>query len=180
MKVIGVGVSNMPRLSTPADLPRFAVHGIIASMQPQHATSDWKMAIARLGPERLGGAYAWRTMLKNWVPLAFGSDVPVEPADPFLGLKAALTRQDAHNEPPGGWLPEQKLDFTEALRAYTWGAAYAALPRRNSAISRRGSRPTSWSSTATYRPPPPADLPGTQVLEVWIGGRRAIEQDARP
>src|SRR3954454_6535910 len=80
----------------PVDLPKFAQHGRIASMQPTHATSDRTMAEARLGPARLAGAYAWATMLKNHVPLAFGSDYPVESPDPFAGWAAAFTRQDAN------------------------------------------------------------------------------------
>ncbi len=161
----------------PADLPRFAVNGVIASMQPQHATSDWKMAIARLGPERLGGAYAWKTMLKNWVPLAFGSDVPVEPSDPFLGLKAALTRQDASGEPAGGWLPDQRLDLIEGLRAYTWGAASCRICRNEVRQSRTrpggrlpDPRPRHLESAAR------GTLPQTRVIGVWIGGKQALSQ----
>jgi hypothetical protein len=158
----------------PADLPRFAVNGIIASMQPQHATSDWKMAIARMGPERLGGAYAWKTMLKNWVPLAFGSDVPVEPADPFLGLKAALTRQDANGEPAGGWMPEQKLDLTEALRAYTWSAAYAGFAEMKFGNLAPGQAADFLILDRDISKIPPEQLPETRVTQVWIGGKPAL------
>jgi predicted amidohydrolase YtcJ len=158
----------------PADLPRFAVNGIIASMQPQHATSDWKMAIARLGPDRLGGAYAWKTMLKNWVPLAFGSDVPVEPADPFLGLKAALTRQDANGAPAGGWLPDQKLDFTEALRAYTWGAAFAGFAEAKFGNLAPGQAADFLILDRDISKVPPEELPQTRVIGVWIGGKQAF------
>jgi predicted amidohydrolase YtcJ len=158
----------------PADLPRFAVNGIIASMQPQHATSDWKMAIARLGPDRLGGAYAWKTMLKNWVPLAFGSDVPVEPADPFLGLKAALTRQDANGEPAGGWLPDQKLDLTEALRAYTWGAAFAGFAEAKFGNLAPGQAADFLILDRDISKVPPEELPQTRVIGVWIGGKQAL------
>jgi len=164
----------------PTDLPRFALNGIIASMQPQHATSDWKMATARLGPDRLGGAYAWRTMLKNWVPLAFGSDVPVEPADPFLGIKAALTRQDANGEPAGGWLPDQKIDFTEALRAYTFGAAYAGLAETKFGNLAPGQQADFLILDRDISAAAPSDLPATQVLEVWVGGRRAVGEEAKP
>src|SRR3546814_2440024 len=82
----------------PADLPRFGAHGIVASMQPTHETSDWQMAEARMGAGRLGGAYAWRSMLDNHVPLAFGSDAPVESANPFAGIAAAMTREDASGD----------------------------------------------------------------------------------
>ncbi|MBO9576948.1 MAG: amidohydrolase family protein [Sphingobium sp.] len=158
----------------PADLPRFAVNGIIASMQPQHATSDWKMAIARMGAERLGGAYAWKTMVKNWVPLAFGSDVPVEPADPFLGLKAALTRQDANGEPAGGWMPEQKLDLIEALRAYTWSAAYAGFAETRFGNLAPGQAADFLILDRDISKVPPEQLPQTRVTQVWIGGTPAL------
>ncbi len=111
----------------PADLPRFAAHGTIASMQPVHESSDWRMADARMGHDRLGGAYAWASMLQNKVPLAFGSDFPVESPNPFPGLAVAVTREDAQGEPPGGWFPEQKLTLQQAFAAFTTGAAYAGF-----------------------------------------------------
>ena len=89
----------------PADIARFAKHGIIASMQPVHQTSDRTMAEARLGPDRLKGAYAWRSILAAGGRLAFGSDLPVESPDPFAALAAATTRTDASGEPFGGWQP---------------------------------------------------------------------------
>jgi predicted amidohydrolase YtcJ len=164
----------------PVDLPRFAVHGIIASMQPQHATSDWSMAIARMGTERLGGAYAWKSMAANWVPLAFGSDVPVEPADPLLGLKSALTREDAKGEPAGGWMPEQRLSLAEALRAYTWGAAYAGFAEKKFGNLADGQQADFLILDADISTVAPADLPRIKVVEVWIGGQRIIEQDSKP
>lgn len=161
----------------PADLPRFALHGTIASMQPQHESSDWKMAIARLGPARLGGAYAWQSMLDNKVPLAFGSDVPVEPADPFIGLKSALTRTDSHDEPFGGWLPEQRVTLADALRAYTWGAAYAGFAEQRFGNLAPGQRADFLILDKDIELARPADLPQTQVREVWIGGQRVIMKE---
>jgi predicted amidohydrolase YtcJ len=161
----------------PADLPRFALNGTIASMQPQHESSDWKMAIARLGPARLGGAYAWKSMLDNKVPLAFGSDVPVEPADPFIGLKSALTRTDSHDEPFGGWLPEQRVTLADALRAYTWGAAYAGFAEQRFGNLAPGQRADFLILDKDIELARPADLPQTQVREVWIGGQRVIMKE---
>src|SRR3546814_7044923 len=86
------------QIVAPADLPRFGAHGIVASMQLTHDTSDWQMAEARMGAGRLGGAYVWRSMLYNHVPLAFGSDAPVESANPFAVIAAALTRVDARGQ----------------------------------------------------------------------------------
>src|SRR3546814_5704163 len=85
------------------------------------------MAEARMGAGRLGGAYAWRSMLDNHVPLAFGSDAPVESANPFAGIAAAMTREDARGQPFGGWMPGQRISLEEALKAYTIGAAYAGF-----------------------------------------------------
>lgn len=111
---------------TPEDIPRFAQLGVIASMQPTHATSDMNMAEDRVGHERIKGAYAWRSLLNAGVRLAGGSDFPVELPNPFLGLYAAVTRQDREGRPPGGWYGEQKLTREEALRLFTIDAAYAA------------------------------------------------------
>lgn len=110
---------------SPQDLPRFARLAAVASMQPTHATSDMRWAEARLGVERLWGAYAWRRMLDGGVLLALGSDAPVESHRPLLGLYAAITRQDERGEPKAGWLPGQRLSFVEALRGFTQSAAAA-------------------------------------------------------
>jgi len=161
----------------PLDLPRFAQHGTIASMQPQHATSDWAMATARLGPDRLGGAYAWRSMLDNKVPLAFGSDTPVEPSDPLIGLKSALTRMDGKDQPPGGWLPEQRITLADALRAYTSGAAFAGFAEQRFGSLAPGQRADFLILDKDIELARPAELPATQVIEVWIGGQRVIAKD---
>lgn len=110
----------------PEDIPRFAALRLVASMQPTHATSDMPWAGERLGQARLAGAYAWRRFLDLGVPLALGSDFPVERVDPRLGLLAAVTRQDRQGNPPGGWLPGQRLTAAEALRGFTADAARAA------------------------------------------------------
>ncbi|HEV7242136.1 MAG TPA: amidohydrolase [Thermoanaerobaculia bacterium] len=111
----------------PADVPRLVERGIIASMQPTHATSDMYWAEARLGPERVKGAYAWRTVLDAGGRLALGSDFPVEEVNPFFGIFAGVTRQDQARWPEGGWYPSQRLTLAEALRGFTKDAAYAAF-----------------------------------------------------
>lgn len=108
-----------------ADIARFAELKVIASMQPTHATSDMPWARARVGQQRLAGAYAWRRFVEAKVPLALGSDFPVEQVSPLLGLYAAVTRQDLDGKPRGGWLPAQRLTLTEAVRGFTAGAAFA-------------------------------------------------------
>lgn len=110
-----------------ADLPRLASMGVIASMQPTHATSDMPWAEDRVGPERIVGAYAWRQLRDSGARLALGSDFPVESVDPRLGLYAAVTRADGEGLPVGGWRPEEKLTAFEALRGFTLDAAYAGF-----------------------------------------------------
>jgi predicted amidohydrolase YtcJ len=107
------------------DIERMARLGIVASMQPTHATSDMPWAGERLGAARLAGAYAWRKVLAAHGRLALGSDFPVESADPRLGLYAAITRQDLHGQPPGGWLPGERLTRDEALAGFTRDAAWS-------------------------------------------------------
>ena len=107
------------------DLPRVIATHAIASMQPTHATSDMPWAEQRVGKQRILGAYAWRTMLDHRVPLAFGSDFPVEEVNPLLGIYAAVTRQDAAGNPPQGWYPAQRMTLDEAIGAFTRGAAFA-------------------------------------------------------
>ena len=114
------------QLLHPADAARLASLQVIASMQPLHAPSDMRMA-DRFWGERAALAYAWRTQLKHGAALAFGSDAPVESPNPWWGIHAAATRQEANGAPgPQGWYPEQRLTLLEALQAYTRGAAYAA------------------------------------------------------
>lgn len=110
----------------PDDAPRLAKLNVIASMQPIHATSDM-FAADRYWGKRAELSYAWRTQLNYGAILAFGSDAPVESPNPFWGLHAAVTRQRADGSPSAeGWRAEQKLTLTEALSAYTFGAAYTA------------------------------------------------------
>ncbi|NBD36539.1 MAG: amidohydrolase family protein, partial [Chloroflexi bacterium] len=113
------------QLIAPADQPRLARLGIVAAMQPIHAAHDWQMSDRYWGA-RSAHAYAWRSVLDTGAILAFGSDAPIEIFDPFAGLYAAVTRRAEDGSPgPEGWHPEQRLTLEEALRAYTWGSAYA-------------------------------------------------------
>ncbi|WP_228062619.1 amidohydrolase [Lysobacter sp. H23M47] len=109
------------------DLPRLGRMGVVASMQPTHATSDMAWAGDRLGPERIQHAYAWRELRDSGARLALGSDFPVESVGPRLGLYSATTRADADGAPAGGWQPEEKLTAFEALRGFTLDAAYAGF-----------------------------------------------------
>jgi predicted amidohydrolase YtcJ len=109
----------------PDDLPRFVAMGVIASMQPTHATSDMPWAEARVGPDRIQGAYAWRTLIASGATIVAGSDFPVEGVSPLLGIYAAVTRQDPAGDPPGGWYPDQRMTLDEAIAAFTTAPAYA-------------------------------------------------------
>jgi len=131
----GIGPADRYRIEhlqviAPPDVPRLVQHGIIASMQPTHATSDMYWAEARLGPERVKGAYAWRTILNAGGRLALGSDFPVELVNPFLGIHAAVTRQDQKGWPTGGWYPAEALTLKEAIRGFTLDAAHAAFEEK--------------------------------------------------
>ncbi len=113
------------QLLHPQDYARLGKLGVIASMQPTHATSDMLISDKYWG-KRSAGAYAWRTQLEAGAALAFGSDCPVEKIEPLMGIHAAVTRRRADGSPgPEGWYPEQRLTVEEAVRAFTWGAAYA-------------------------------------------------------
>ena len=107
------------------DFDRFARLGVIASMQPTHATSDMRWAERRVGPQRVQGAYAWQKMLKHRIPLAFGSDAPVESHRPLLGMWAAITRQTPKGHPQQGWRSMDAMNVQQALKAFTQGASFA-------------------------------------------------------
>jgi hypothetical protein len=114
------------QLLDPGDLPRLAQLDVVASMQPIHATSDMEMA-QRYWGDRCEQAYAWRSLLDSGARLAFGSDCPIETLDPLAGIHAAVTRRRADGAPgPNGWIPAQRLTVTEAVHAYTLGAAHAS------------------------------------------------------
>lgn len=109
----------------PADYPRFAKLGVIASMQPYHAIDDGRWAERPLGPVRIKSSYAWKSLLDAGATLAFGSDWPVAPLDPVMGLYAAATRRTLDGKNPDGWVPEQKISVKQAVHAYTVGSAFA-------------------------------------------------------
>ena len=155
----------------PVDISRFAATGTIASMQPVHQTSDRLMAEARLGPDRLRGAYAWKSLLDSGATLAFGTDVPVESSAPFPGLAAAMTREDASGQPFGGWMPEERLSREQAWQAYTNGAAYAAFAEDRLGSLEPGKRADFLIIDRDLMLATPAQIRTTQVLQTWIDGK---------
>jgi predicted amidohydrolase YtcJ len=158
------------QLLAPEDIPRFAWLGVIPSMQPTHCTSDMRWAEARVGPERVRGAYAWASLLRTGVPIASGSDFPVESHNPFLGIYAAITRQDASGEPPGGWHPEQRMTREEALRSFTLDAAYAAFEEDAKGSLEPGKLADFIVIDRDVMTCEPREILDTRVLQTVIGG----------
>ena len=170
---------------TPSDLlrRRYQTLGVIASVQPTHATSDMEWAPARLGPTRLTSAYAWQSLLHSGARVCGGSDFPVEEADPRLGLHAAVLRQDLAGKPAGGFVPEQRLSVGEAIRAFTSEAAYAGFAESQLGQVEAG-RPgdlTVLRGRIELDPalPPPRDLATRPVVLTLIDGRVAYDEQAR-
>jgi predicted amidohydrolase YtcJ len=156
----------------PEDIPRFAALGVIASVQPTHATSDMPWAEARVGRERLRGAYAWRRFLDAGARLALGSDFPVESVDPRLGLRAAVTRQDDAGNPAGGWLPGQRLEIHEALRGFTSDAAYAGADEARVGRLAPGLRADFVVLGADPLRVPASTLDELPIRSTWVDGIR--------
>ena len=122
------------QILSPADIPRFAHLGVIASMQPSHAISDLFFAPARLGPERLAGAYAWHSLLDSGAVVAAGTDAPVEKGDPLIEFYAAVSRRSLQGFADANWHLEQRVSRAQALKMLTLSPAYAAFQE-----SQRGS-----------------------------------------
>ena len=162
------------------DLPRFAALHLIASMQPTHATSDMPWAEQRLGKDRLYGAYAWQRMLKQGVPLAFGSDFPVEDVNPMLGLYAAVTRQDLDGQPPGGWLPDQRVSRKQALAGFTRGAAYASFMEDEVGQLKRGLRADFVILDADPMTVAPRAIADIKPRSTWVDGKAVYRAPSAP
>ena len=157
------------------DIRRFSQLGVIASMQPVHATSDMNMAEDRVGPQRIKGGYAWRRLLDSGAVIASGSDFPVELPDPFHGLYAAVARQDRDGLPEGGWYADQAMTRAEALHSFTLGAAYAAHQEE-----RFGSlEPGKWADFIVidrdYFEIPADEIDDIRVLQTWVGGELVFD-----
>lgn len=159
------------------DIPRFKTLDIIPSMQPTHATSDKNMAADRIGSERLKGAYAWQTFLKQGSRVAAGSDFPVELANPFFGLHAAVSRQDRSNLPENGWLVHEAMTTKQALKAFTIDAAFAA--HQESVLG--GLEKGKWADFILIDSDifnvDASQLWQPNVLQTWVAGEKVFQKD---
>lgn len=161
----------------PADLPRFAKAGLIASVQPQQQPATRAIADARLGPERVTGAFAWASLSQAGVPLALGSAAPFFAPDPFAGIDAAVTRQGRDGEPFGGWQPQQRLPREAALAGYTAGAAHAGFAEGRFGRIAVGQRADFLILDRDPLLATPDELRATRVLQTWIGGQLAYKAE---
>jgi predicted amidohydrolase YtcJ len=157
------------------DIPRFARLGVIPSMQATHQTSDMRWAEDRVGPQRIRGAYAWRSLLNTGVIIPNGTDFPVEEVNPLLTFHAAVTRQDPTNWPAGGWFPEQKMTREEALQSMTIWAAYAGFQESMLGSLTPGKYADFVVLSKDIMRVPDTEILGTRVLSTWVGGKRVYE-----
>jgi predicted amidohydrolase YtcJ len=161
----------------PAELPRFARQGVIASMQPYHAIDDGRWADRVIGSERAKGTYAFRSLLDAGATLAFGSDWFVAPPTPIEGIYAAVTRRTLDDAHPDGWVPEQKVTVEEALRACTSGSAFASFDERNRGVIARGRLADLVLIDRDLTSVPPTGIRDARVAMTVVGGRIVFERE---
>jgi predicted amidohydrolase YtcJ len=160
----------------PADIPRFKTLGIIPSMQPTHATSDQNMAEQRVGPQRIKGAYAWQTFLKQGSKIACGSDFPIESPNPLAGIHAAVTRQDGSGMPAGGWYKNEAMNLLQAFRCFTLDAAYAARQEKDIGSLEAGKWADFIVTDADLFKVPAANIGKITVLQTWVAGKQVYKR----
>ena len=160
---------------SPEDIPRFAKLGVIPSMQATHQTSDMRWAETRVGPQRIRGAYAWRSLLNTGVVIPNGTDFPVEEVNPLLTFHAAVTRQDPTNSPAGGWYPEQKMTREEALQSMTIWPAYAGFQESVLGSLTPGKYADFVILDRDIMHVPDTEILGARVVSTWIAGKRVYE-----
>lgn len=158
------------------DFRLFKEFSVIPAIQATHATSDMRWAEARLGPDRIAGAYAWKRFLALGIPVPNGSDFPVEEPDPLRGFYASVTRQDAQGQPPGGWMPDQKMTREEALESWTIHAAYAAFEEKVRGTLEPGKYADFVVLDRDILTVPAAEILKTRVKMHFIGGRAVFPE----
>jgi predicted amidohydrolase YtcJ len=159
------------QIVAPEDFAQFASLKVIASMQPSHQTTDMRWAEKRLGPDRIKGAYAWKTMLDHGVRLAFGTDWPVEIINPMRGLHACVTRQLPDGTPSGGWQPQEKISIDECIRAYTARSAYAEFEDGKKGLIVPGQFADIVVLSGDVTKIPASDILKVKVLNTIVAGR---------
>ncbi len=164
------------QLVAPQDFSRFASLKVIASMQPSHETTDMRWTEGRVGPERAKGSYAWATMLRNGVRLAFGTDYDVEPISPMRGLYACVTRELPEGGPKGGWQPQEKISSENCIRAYTSGSAYAEFEEGKKGELKAGEYADFLILSNDLTKVPPSEYVKTRVLQTVVGGRTVYQE----
>lgn len=155
----------------PEDFARFTELGVIASMQPAHQSTDMRWAEQRVGPERIKGAYAWATFLKQGVRLAFGTDYPVEPINALRGLYACVTRELPGGGPSGGWQPQEKISMDDCISAYTSGSAYAEFAEGEKGQIKPGHYADIIVLSADVTQAKPSEIVNTRVLRTIVAAR---------
>jgi predicted amidohydrolase YtcJ len=156
---------------SPEDIPRFAKLGVLPSMQSTHQISDMPWAQARLGPERVQGAYAWRSLLDTGVTIANGTDAPVEAVDSRRTFHSAIARQNEANQPPGGWYPRQRMTRDEALKSMTiWAARASFLDHAAGSIS-AGKYADFAVLDRDWMRAAPEEIMATRVLATYSSGK---------
>jgi len=158
------------------DFQRFKELQLIASVQPTHATSDMYWAEDRVGPVRIKGAYAWQRFNDLGIPLALGSDFPVERPDPMLGFYAAVSRQDTKGWPANGWYPDQTLTRDQALYGFTLGAAFAAFQENQLGSIEVGKLADFVVLSQDIMQVPVAEIPSTQILATYLNGEKIYQK----
>ena len=163
----------------PGDFARFAQMNIVASMQPSHLLTDQRWAVDRIGPQRVLGAYAWRTMQNDGIHLAFGTDFPVESVNPLRGIYSCVTRELPQGGPVGGWQPQEKLTMHDCLSNYTAGSAYAEFEERT-----KGKIAPGMLADLVVFPEDLNKIPPQQLLKLpvtmTIAGGRIVYQNSAP
>ncbi|MBI3422976.1 MAG: amidohydrolase [Acidobacteria bacterium] len=164
----------------PDDIPRFAKLKIIPSMQPSHAIGDLHFAPARLGMERLKGAYAWQTFLKQGNVIAGGSDAPVERGEPMIEFYAAVARKDAKGFSGAGWHPEEKVTREQALKMFTLWAAFAAFEEKSRGTIEIGKLADLTVLSADIMTIPESEILKTRCALTVVNGEVVFEEGAKP
>ena len=161
---------------SPADIPRFAQLNVIPSMQPYHAIDDGRWAERTIGPERIKTTYAFKSLFDAGAKVAFGSDWTVAPAVPLEGIYAAITRRTLDDKNPGGWVPDQKINIEEALKAYTINAAYASFDEKIKGSLEAGKLADFVIIDQDITKIAPEQIKNSKIKQTFVGGQSVYKK----